>query len=288
LVAFTAAIANAFAITLQAAEARRSPDGTTARLALFSWLLRRPQWLLGTGLLILAWPLQVLALAWAPITVVQPILASFQLVLLVLARQRLRERVGRTEVLAALSIAAGLVIVVAAAPRHSFTEPGSLRLAIPLTVVALAAVLAYVTYRIRAPGAWLLVVGAGLGYAWVDFADKLLSNSLSAGRWPTAALWMIGILGLGGLAFLQENSALQRRPAVSVGPVIGAIQEPLPVLMALWTGAESWSSDPTTIAALLAGLALVAAGATVLGRSRAVAGVTGSPAEPHGAAPVAA
>ena len=74
-VALVAVFANAFAIVLQAAETRRAPLSDAGRPSLLVRLARRPRWLAGTALLVAAWPLQVLALALAPITVVQPLLA---------------------------------------------------------------------------------------------------------------------------------------------------------------------------------------------------------------------
>jgi hypothetical protein len=62
---------------------------------------------------------------------------------------------------------------------------------------------------------------------------------------------------------------------VTVSPVIGSVQEPLPVLMALLAGVEAWSSAPGRLLALICGLALVTAGAVILGRSKAVARVAG-------------
>lgn len=47
-------------------------------------------------------------MALAPITVVQPLLSITQLLLLAMARLRLRERVGRVEGIGALAIVAGV------------------------------------------------------------------------------------------------------------------------------------------------------------------------------------
>jgi drug/metabolite transporter (DMT)-like permease len=102
LVAITTAVANAFAVVLQAGEDRRTPPSQSGRPSLLIGLAHRPRWLAGTGLMIVAWPLHVLALALAPITVVQPLLSSSQLVLLGMARVKLRERVGSREALGAL------------------------------------------------------------------------------------------------------------------------------------------------------------------------------------------
>ncbi len=164
-------------------------------------------------------------------------------------------------------------IIVVTAPRHSNAEPSALRLAIPMAIVGAAGVLAYLICRLRPPGGLLRVIGAGLAYAWVDFVDKLLSDAFSTSHWGLAAIWLALILMIGALAFLLENSALAERPAATVGPVIGAIQDPLPVLMALWTGAETWRSGPEAIAALAIGLTLATVGAAMLGRHQAVARV---------------
>jgi drug/metabolite transporter (DMT)-like permease len=244
-------------------------------LALLARLMHRPRWLLGTLLLVLAWPLQVLALSFAPITVVQPVLASFQLILLALARLWMKERVGRIEVLAVLAITAGITIVITAGPHHSVLHPPASRLAPPLTLVGLAALAVFALSRLRRPRGLWLALGAGLGYAWVDFVNKLLSNALAAGHWLPALVWPAAVLAMGTVAFLQENSALQQRSPVQVAPVIGAVQEPLPVMMALWGGVEAWPGGVGRAAALAAGLALVGAGGVAIARSPAVVSVTG-------------
>jgi drug/metabolite transporter (DMT)-like permease len=274
-VAIAAAVANAFAIVLQAGEDRRTPKSQSGRVSLLIGLAHRPRWLAGTALMVVAWPLQILALALAPITVVQPLLSTTQLVLLGVARVKLRERVGLPEVLGAAAIVLGVATVVWAAPRHTVRDPGALRVAAPLLVVGVAAVGAYGLSRLRPRAKLALVIGAGLAYAWVDFANKLLADDISSGHWPYAVLWLAATVAFGALAFLEETSALARRPAVTVAPVVGAVHDPLPVLMALWAGVEVWGSAPHLIVALILGLAVIAAGAALLGRSRAVARISG-------------
>jgi hypothetical protein len=274
-VALAASVANAFAVVFQAAEDRRSPASQAGRFGLLAVLARRRRWLTGTALMVVAWPLQILALGLAPITVVQPTLASTQLVLLAVARLRLGERVGALETFGALTIVAGVTAVIVAAPHHTVRDPAAARVAVPLVVVGGAAVLAYALGRLwSGQGLWL-VVGAGLAYAWVDFANKLLANDISNGHWALAVLWLAATIGFGALAFLEETTALQRRPAITVSPVVGAVQDPLPVLMALWAGAETWGSSSEHVLPLAAGLLLVTLGGSVLGRSRAVARVAG-------------
>jgi drug/metabolite transporter (DMT)-like permease len=274
-VALAASVANAFAVVFQAAEDRRSPAREAARFSLLRLLARRPRWLVGTMLMVVAWPLQILALGLAPITVVQPTLAATQLVLLAVARVKLRERVGMLETVGALTIVLGVTAVIVAAPHHSVRDPAAARVAVPLVLVGGAALLAYVLGRVQPARRLPLVVGAGLAYAWVDFVNKLLANDVSTGRWGLAVVWLVATIGFGALAFLEETTALQQRPAVTVAPVIGAVQDPLPVVMALAAGVEAWGATVHNLLLLAGGLLLVTVGATLLGRSRAVARAAG-------------
>src|SRR3954469_3710615 len=117
LAAFASVLFN-LAIVLQAGEARDVPDEHGLKLSLIARLLRRPKWLLGTALGLLAFPLQTIALLWAPLTAVQPADAAGLLVLLVLGSRRLNERVGRSEVIAVVAIITGIVILTIAAPKR--------------------------------------------------------------------------------------------------------------------------------------------------------------------------
>src|SRR4051795_11843848 len=69
-------------IALQAMDARETPHEEHLRLALVWGLVRRARWLAGTGLSVLGFPLQLVALLLAPLVVVQPSLAAGLLVLL--------------------------------------------------------------------------------------------------------------------------------------------------------------------------------------------------------------
>ena len=161
-------------------------------------------------------------------------------------------------------------------------DPAAARLAVPLVLVGAAAVLAYLLARLRPDRRLPAVIGAGLAYAWVDFVNKLLANDISSGRWGLAVVWLAATIGFGALAFLEETTALQRQPAVTVAPVIRAVQDPLPVLMALAGGVEVWGSGAHSVLPLVGGLALVTVGAAVLGRSKAIARVSGDQAPAAG------
>jgi drug/metabolite transporter (DMT)-like permease len=279
-IAFASAVANALALVLQATEVRGTATEQNSSVRLLLELARRPRWLIGTVLVIVAWPLQIVALGFAPVTVVQPIFASFQLVLLALARFWLKERTGWREYAGAFAIAAGVSVLIVAAPHRSVLHPPAYRIVPPLVLVGVAAIAVHLLSRQgRRQGdgqrfaGFELTIGAGLGYAWADFVDKLVSNNLASDHLVVAAIWFASVAAMGLLAFTSEQRALQQRPASDVGPLVGALQEPLPVILALWGGLEVCLGGVGRAVALAAGLVLVGAGATVIARSPAIAAV---------------
>src|ERR1700724_266817 len=107
LAAMGASTLYSLGIALQALDAKQAPHEEHLRLALAWGLLRRARWLAGTGLSILGWPPQVLALTLAPLVVVQPALACGLLVLMLVAERMLGEHAGRYEYLAVSAIVIG-------------------------------------------------------------------------------------------------------------------------------------------------------------------------------------
>ncbi len=183
-VAVVASVANAFAVVLQAGEARDSPRSRAGRFSLLLGLARRPRWRAGTALLVVAWPLQVLAFAYAPITVVQPTLASGSLVLLSVARLRLGERVGRPEVLGATPIVAGVDDLGCPPPQHPYTRrPARGRAA---GRGGTGAVAAYVVGRLRPRRQLAVVIGAGLAMP----GSISPASSCPATSRPAAGYWL--------------------------------------------------------------------------------------------------
>src|SRR5438105_6210818 len=118
------------AVALQALEARHVPAEHGLRPSLLLRLVRRPRWLAGAALNILAWPVQTVALLAAPLTVVQPCLAAGLLLLLAMGARMLHERVGRRETLSILLIIAGVVGLGFSAPHRTTNEANTETLAI--------------------------------------------------------------------------------------------------------------------------------------------------------------
>src|SRR5271167_455461 len=122
-------------IALQAMDAKEAPHEEHLRLALARNLVTRGRWLAGTGLSILGWPLQVVALLLAPLVVVQPTLAAGLLVLMFFAQRMLGEHAGRYEHLTMCAIVIGVIGAALTAPARGTTEVSDLTIAIVLAAL---------------------------------------------------------------------------------------------------------------------------------------------------------
>jgi drug/metabolite transporter (DMT)-like permease len=255
---------------LQAMEARSSPGEQALRFSLFKTLAKRPRWVIAVALTIAGWPLQLWALSLAPITVVQPTLALGLLLLLVLGVTMLHEHVGRRECAAVVLVIAGVSTIALAAPPESHSYDAGAGLVVALTLLGVITTVPWLVPSVRKQGAFLLVLAAGAADAWAAFASKLITDELHIGR-PFAALaWALGAGAAVALGFLCETTALQRRPATKVAPVILVMQIVIPVVLAPIVGGERWQDTPLSGGVIGIGLVLVSIGAALLTTSKVV------------------
>jgi drug/metabolite transporter (DMT)-like permease len=259
-------------IALQALEARQVPREHGLRPSLLGRLVRNRRWLGATALGLVGWPLEIGALLLAPLTVVQPCLASGLILLLWLGATRLGESPGRRELLAVAAIVVGIAGVAWAAPGRSTDHAGAGAIGLALLLVALPLLAPYAFRRSAAIGT-LAAVSAGCGYAWTAIASKLLTDQLAVGTLLIGVLWLGTAAVSEGLALLSEMSALQRRPATHVAPMMFAVQVLVPVLMAPLIFSESWADTPLGGGALVAFMILAIAGTVLLAGSKAVGAV---------------
>ncbi len=260
-------------IALQALEAREVDGEHSLRVSLIGRLLRNRKWLGATALGLLGWPLEIAALLLAPLTVVQPCLASGLVVLLWLGVTKLGERPGRREYLAVMAIVAGVAGVAWAAPDRTTDHAGTLAVALALALVALPTLAPYALRGRASAVGTLAIVSAGFGYAWTAIASKLLTDELAAGAGLIAAVWLGTAAASEGLALLSEMSALQHRPATRVAPVMFAVQVLVPVILAPLIFMEKWSTTPGGGVALVGFMLLALVGVVLLAGSKAVAAV---------------
>jgi drug/metabolite transporter (DMT)-like permease len=259
---------------LQALEARRVRLYRTVQVSLLARLARRRLWVGAIALAIAGWPLQLLALALAPLTLVQPIIALGVVLLLVLAARILHERIGPRELVGCAGIVLGVAGIAWAAPARSDSHAGALALGLVLGGLGAVVAAPYVAAAGgRALSALWLVVAAGAGDAWAAFGAKLVVDELSRDGWLAAAAFGVASATALGAGLLSETSALQHFPVSRVGPAVMAMQVVIPVLLAPVVGGERWGDTPLGGAVLVVSLALVACSGVALTASRAIAGL---------------
>lgn len=271
-------------IALQALEVRGVSHEHSLRPSLIGKLVRNRRWLGATGLGLLGWPLEIAALLLAPLTVVQPCLASGLILLLWLGATRLGERPGPREWTAVGAIVLGVAGVALAAPERTTEHADTGAIALALALVAGPIAAPYLLRpRIRhsppqggvevgsvASISTLMVISAGCGYAWTAIASKLLADELAAGALLVAVAWLATAALSEGLALLGEMSALQHRAATHVAPTMFAVQVLVPVILAPLIFGESWGSTPLGGAVLVGAMGLAVGGTVLLAGSPAV------------------
>ena len=179
-----------------------------------SAVLRHPAYLAGLVADGAAWLLQLVALKWLPVFVVQSILAASVGATVLLAIPFLKVHPIRRESVAILVTLVGLVLVSAAAgPESVGTIPdqfGSVMVVAPI----LTALLSVLYYRSDIP--FMHAVLAGLGFSYAVLAARALEieGTVSWSLLANKSLWALLLGGIIGLVMYAR--ALEKG---SVGPV---------------------------------------------------------------------
>lgn len=275
--AFAALAASALfsaGLVLQAGETRQLDARFSLHLSLIGQLIHRPRWVLGTAVTLAGFPLHVVALLLAPLTVVQPALAAGLLVLLAAGARTPGENVGPRDVVGVLAIVAGVAAMTLSAPDRAAFETQTGPLVAALAVLAAVTLVPYVLLRLRperGPSlAATATLAAGAAYAFSGITTKLVADDLADDRLLAAASWLAATAFVGGLGFLGQLTALQRRSATQVGPVIYVVPVLVPVLLAPLLTGEQWGATPLGGGLLLASLLVVCVGAALVSASPAV------------------
>ena len=258
---------------LQAIEARKAPAKKALKPSLIGYLLTRPLWVGATLLSLLGWPLQILALAHAPLTLVQPVLALGLLLLLVLGVRILGEHVGPREIAAVVLIIASVGVFAWAAPREISEVQRGAGLVVALSILAVVTLLPYAIGILgrRTYPMLLLVASAGAADGMAAFVAKIVAQDASEGALLAVAAWAALVAAVVIVGVVSESTALQKFAATRVAPTVLVMQIVIPVVLAPLVGGESWSNTPLGGAVLVMALVTVALGAGLLASSPAVA-----------------
>ena len=265
--AATASTLYSLGVAYQATEAKVAPEHQHLRIALLWRLVRRARWLLGTGMSVLGFPFQLVALLLAPLVVVQPTLALGLIVLVFAAQRILGEHAGRREHLAMLAIITGVVGIAVCAPVRSTTHSGRLDVTLVLVGLGVLSMVPYILSVVGRRSASVTMVGAGLAFAWSGVATKLAADDIHLGHLLVAALWIVSTAGADAVGVLSEMSALQERPAILVAPVVFVTQTVVPVALGPLLFGETFATTPYNGVPLVISLVVLIAAAASLARS---------------------
>ena len=120
--------------------------------------------------------LQILALSYVPLVVVQPALASGLLVLLLVGERLLGERPGRRELLSVAAIVAGVAGIAALAPAHTTHHVHGVAVIVVLALLGAAAFTPFILQLVGRPMANATMIGAGLAFAWSGLVNQFVAD----------------------------------------------------------------------------------------------------------------
>ncbi len=277
-IAVTCALCAAFCFALgslyQQGAARQTPEGAL-QLRLLARLLHEPRWLAGVAMSASSFLILAVALAFGPLSLVQPLVATEIVIALPLIARRSRRRLTRKDMLGAGTVTAGMAVFIAVSPPLSgVVEPGAaawvpafIGIGALMAVAGTASLRSHGTARVI----WL-AAAAGAVYGLLDALAKssvgvLETRGLAgmATTWEPYALAAAGVLG-----GLFGQSAFHAGPLSLSLPVIDTLEPVAAVILATTVFRERLASSPWQLALQLAGGALAVAGIAILSHSSVV------------------
>jgi drug/metabolite transporter (DMT)-like permease len=243
-----------------------------------------PRWLSGFALMLCGLGFQVLALTLAPVTVVQPAIASGVAVVLVLSRIVLREQLGRGEYVCVAIMALSVVLLAFSAGSsevgHHSSGVAAAAVAIPSVVLALAAGASALRAGSRRHGRPVTGVSYGIAtgllYGVAALAIKALSGAvlhrhglatILIAVLSSPYLYVMGACSAAGLLLFQ--TALQRCRIAIVAPVSNVLGSIYFMVVGTWLFHERLPSDPVLLALRLVGIVIAGVVVVVLSRQGA-------------------
>jgi drug/metabolite transporter (DMT)-like permease len=262
-------------------------------------LIRYRTWLWSIVATIGGFALQVVALHFGPLALVQPILVC-DLVFVVLLSAYLRG--GRPDgvILAGVACcAAGIAVFLTVAQPTGGTESVSLVSAIPLAIglaVVLAGCGAWARHGPAATRQLAYALACGVCYGANAFLIKVVTFSLGQGFGHPLTQWpLYGLLIVGPLGFLLNQEAYQRGPLIAPALAVITATDPLVsiAIAAVWLN-ESIANSPGALAlevaslgVMITGIVMLAHRAPGLARERAATDQGAAPAVARRPAPSA-
>jgi drug/metabolite transporter (DMT)-like permease len=265
----------------------RLPDISGRRVvALALTLGSSPRWLAGFALMLCGLAFQVLALTLAPVTVVQPVMASGIAVVLVLSRLVLREHLGRGEYACVVVMALSVILLAlsagsaAAEVGHRFSAAWMAAVTIGSVLLGLAAGASALRAGSRRHGPPVsgvsYGVATGLLYGVAALAIKALSGAILHRHGAASILiavlsspYLYIMAGCSAAGLLLFQTALQRCRISIVAPVSNVLGSIYFMVVGTWLFHERLPSSPMLLALRLVGIVIAGCVVVLLSRQGA-------------------
>lgn len=276
VVAVPAAIVGAACMGLaSAAQARAThevPASRTLSPTLLFRLVRRPLWLVGIVATIAGLGLQVVALGFGPLLLVQPLLVSALPFASFFGAALVHKRVDRVIVLGAFVCVAGLsAFLLLARPTggvdHLIREAPLGELAAALGVVAVGGLA--LSSLANGPAKVLgLALATGVFYGVTAGLIKVVAGELRTGVLAPFGHWALyAVCVIGPVGFLLSQNTFQRGEFVSPALAVITTVDPLVgVAIGVWWLGESAATGPVVLAGELVAALVIVAGIAILSR----------------------
>lgn len=252
-------------------------------------LLSSPLWIIGFCSLLAGLACQVVALSLAPISVVQPVFASGIVLLLVLSRVLLHERLGKVEWVGLGTVALSVVFVGASLDKATDTAglAGNLpRVFAAATPTLVAAAVAFaLASRMPKRGAALYGLASGLLYGGASLAIKEASTVIERhGLWAAIPKVLASadpymFVAFAALGLLVFQTGLQRCKVSILVPVSNVISSGYLVAVGTVIFGEHLPADPARLALRVAGFAGIVVGMFLLARGEGLTVAFTAPAQ---------
>lgn len=271
--ALTAAFCFALGSLVQQGVARESGTGIL-RFRLLISLARQPRWIIGVLIAAGSVVIQGLALAFGPLTLVQPLAATDVLFALPLIARRNRRPLTGQDAAGAFIVAAGTAVFLTVSPPVSGRGAPGLTSWLPVIVAVAVVTTGSALAAIRGGGhsrvVWL-AAAAGCLYGLMDALTKSTVDILTAKEMSLLATWEpYALLVAAVCGALFGQSAFSSGPLSLSLPVIDAVEPVVAVVIGATVFGERLASSPALQSVQLAGGALAVTGIVVLSRSTVV------------------
>jgi drug/metabolite transporter (DMT)-like permease len=248
-------------------------------LRVIAGLLTTPAWLAGFALMLTGLACQTIVLTFEPVSVVQPVLASGVVIVLVLSRLVLRERLGGGEFWCVAAVAVSVVLLALSVTGtsgeagHHANAGAMAAVAIPSAIVGLLVAAAPLRGRAGPASAVCFGLGTGLLYGVAALATKALSGilvhqhgaaAIAAGLLSSPYLYLFG--GCTVTAMLLYQAGLQACRASVLIPVSNITGSAYFMIAGTWLFHEHLPSSPVKLALRLTGIVVTGLVLIVLSR----------------------